>query len=244
MSQSGGGSHKRFLRMLLTRSGISKVELAKRIRVTPSYISQVFGAYPNTSPPSTKRLVEIADVLGASQAETQELIRDAVLERASEEERKLILRLQEIINESQGDLSFRLPLYADAPCDRFVWVEAEEQYAESVHLAPNEYVADGFVLRARGDSMAKVVMDGDLLIFDPARTPKSGEIVCAQLAGEDEGTTIKYYYNRGSVVELRPENPAYDPLILVKQPNEHYLYNNKKVALLIKGVLRILKRSF
>jgi len=244
MNQSAGDSYKRFLRILLERSGLSKAELAKRIHVTPSYVSQIFGAYPNTSPPSTKRLVEIAEVLGASQAETQELIKDAVLERASEEERKLIMRLQEIIDESHRDSSFQLPLYADAPCDRFVWVDAEEQYAENIYLAPNEYVPGGFILRARGDSMAKVIMDGDLLIFDPSRKPKSGEIVCAQLTGEDEGTTIKYYYNRGSVVELRPENPAYDPLILVKQPKEHFLFNNKKVGLLIKGVLKALKRSF
>jgi len=244
MDLATGVSYKQFLHNLLMRSRLTKAELAKKIGVTPSYISQVFGNYPNTSQPNTGRLVEIAEALGASQAEVNELVTDAVLERASDEERELIFRLQRLVSDSRGESALQLPFYADAPCDRFIWVETEEPYAKQISLDPNEYVAGGFILRARGDSMAKIIMDGDLLIFDPARKPRNSDIVCAQLAGEEEGTTIKYYNDNGPVIELRPENPSYRPLILVKQPNNVYIYGDKKVGLLIKGVLKALKRSF
>jgi len=242
MAEVTSGSYKKFLAALLRRSGTTKAELAKRTGVTPSYISQIFGNYPNTSPPSTERLRQLAEALEGSQAEIDELIRLAVLERAAPDERALFERLEVMLAQSRSSSGFRLPLVAEVPCNRFTWVASEEPYAEYVDLDVDEYVPGGFVIRARGDSMSKVIMDGDLLVFDPARSARNGDIVCAQLSGEDEGSTIKYYYDRGAAVELRPENNSYQSIILVKDTGGRLIHEGRKVLLSIKGVLKAQKR--
>jgi SOS-response transcriptional repressor LexA len=235
-------SSQEFLKNLLGRSGKNRAELAKKIGVTPSYISQIFGRYPNTSPPSTERLKQIADALGASETETWELVRLAVMERATPEARELFGRLEQMLARRSSEAGLQLPLLAEVPCDRFTWVETHEPYPESVDLAPDEFVKNGFAIRARGNSMEKVILDGDLLIFDRTKSPGNGSVVCAQLSGEAEGSTIKYYFNRGAAVELRPENTDYAPMILVKSADNTFLYDDKRVLLEIKGVLRSLKR--
>jgi len=244
VSGTSESSAKGVLWAFLARSGKSKAELAKAIGVSPSYISQVFGNYANTSPPSTERLKQIASVLGASESEMWEMIRLVVLERSSPEVRGLFVRLEHMLAESRSETGFHLPLLCEVPCDRFIWVETQEPYPEYVDLAPDEYVENGFVIRARGDSMAKVVLDGDLLVFDAGRAPVNGDIVCAQLSGDSEGSTIKYYFRRGQAVELRPENSEYPSLILVRKANGTFLYEDKTVQLNTKGVLKTLKRAY
>ena len=69
-----------------------------------------------------------------------------------------------------------------------------------------------FALRVRGESMTGAgILPGDLVIVRRQPAAKSGEIVVALVEQE---ATVKTLRLRGRRVELRPENPAFDPINL------------------------------
>jgi repressor LexA len=70
-----------------------------------------------------------------------------------------------------------------------------------------------FALRVIGDSMICALIDnGDVVILKPpTEAIKNGTIVAARVEGT---TTLKYYYNSGKQVTLKPANPAYEPTVV------------------------------
>ena len=67
-----------------------------------------------------------------------------------------------------------------------------------------------FLLKVSGDSMSGAgILPGDMVIVDKGQTPKSGDIVIAQVDGE---WTMKYLRKRGDTVTLLPANPKYQPI--------------------------------
>ena len=72
--------------------------------------------------------------------------------------------------------------------------------------------ADLFALRVRGESMTGVgILPGDLVIVRRQPSAENGDVVVARV-GDD--ATVKTLRARGQRVELRPENPAFDPIVL------------------------------
>lgn len=67
-----------------------------------------------------------------------------------------------------------------------------------------------FLLKVSGDSMSGAgILPGDMVIVDRGQTPKSGDIVIAEVDGE---WTMKYLERRGNKVTLLPANPKYRPI--------------------------------
>ena len=100
-------------------------------------------------------------------------------------------------------------------------------YAEE-GLDLNDYLVRNkpatFMFTVRGDSMIGAsIEEGDKVVVDRAMTPKHDDIVVAVIEGE---YTIKRLYKHQGRVELRPENPAYSPIIF-----------NDGVELLVWGVV-------
>lgn len=84
-----------------------------------------------------------------------------------------------------------------------------------------------FLLKVSGDSMTGAgILAGDMVIVDKGQTPKSGDIVIAQVDGE---WTMKYLRKRGDTVTLVPANPKYQP---IKPKNE------LKIAGVVTAVVR------
>ncbi|RMD84698.1 MAG: transcriptional repressor LexA [Candidatus Dadabacteria bacterium] len=72
-----------------------------------------------------------------------------------------------------------------------------------------------FALRVRGDSMSGAgILDGDIVVVRRQRTAEDGEIVVA-LVGDE--ATVKRLRRRGRRVELRPENPAFDTIVVAAE---------------------------
>jgi DNA polymerase V len=72
--------------------------------------------------------------------------------------------------------------------------------------------ASSFFFSVAGDCMTGAgIFDGDKVLIDRAIEPKHGHIVVAVLNNE---FTLKRLYRRDGVLELRPENPAYQPIRL------------------------------
>lgn len=87
-------------------------------------------------------------------------------------------------------------------------------YAED-GLDLNEYLVRNkpasFMFSVKGDSMMNAgIVEGDKVIVDRSINPRSNDIVVAVVNGE---YTIKRLYKRAGKVELRPENPAYQPIV-------------------------------
>jgi SOS regulatory protein LexA len=84
-----------------------------------------------------------------------------------------------------------------------------------------------FLLKVSGDSMSGAgILPGDMVLVDRGQTPKSGDIVIAEVDGE---WTMKYLRKRGEGVTLIPANPNYKP---IKPKNE------LKIAGVVTAVVR------
>ena len=67
-----------------------------------------------------------------------------------------------------------------------------------------------YLLRVRGSSMRDAgIHDGDLLAVHRSLEPRSGQIVVARINDE---VTVKRYKRQGSVVQLLPEHPDFQPI--------------------------------
>lgn len=67
-----------------------------------------------------------------------------------------------------------------------------------------------YLLRVQGASMRDAgILDGDLLAVKKAPEALNGQIVVARLGDE---VTVKRLSRKGSVIELLPENPDYEPI--------------------------------
>lgn len=84
-----------------------------------------------------------------------------------------------------------------------------------------------FLLKVSGDSMSGAgILPGDMVIVDRGQTPKSGDIVIAEVDGQ---WTMKYLRKRKEEVTLLPANPRYKP---IKPKNE------LKIAGVVTAVVR------
>ena len=69
-----------------------------------------------------------------------------------------------------------------------------------------------YLLKVRGMSMRDAgIHDGDLLAVHKTSEIRSGQIVVARLHDE---VTVKRLRRRGAIIELLPENPEFEPIIV------------------------------
>ena len=89
---------------------------------------------------------------------------------------------------------------------------AEEEIRDVVSI--DEFLitrpASSFLLRVQGDSMeGEGIREGDIVLVEKDREPKSGDIVLAEVDGS---WTMKYLRGAGKSVMLESANPAYPPI--------------------------------
>ncbi len=90
---------------------------------------------------------------------------------------------------------------------------AQEHVEASYAIDPNLFSATpDYLLRVRGMSMRDAgILDGDLLAVRQAREARNGQIVVARV-GDD--VTVKRWRRRGNTIELLPENPDFEPIVV------------------------------
>jgi len=96
---------------------------------------------------------------------------------------------------------------------------AEEELADTISLddmlITNREAT--FLLKVSGDSMIEAgIMPGDMVIVDKGQTPKSGDVVIAEVDG---AWTMKFLKKRGDNVILIPANAKYKPIRPKKELN-------------------------
>jgi repressor LexA len=107
---------------------------------------------------------------------------------------------------------------------------AQEHIEATYSVDPSFFSAKpDYLLKVRGMSMRDVgIMDGDLLAVKKTDSARNGQIVVARL-GDD--VTVKRYKKSASGIELLPENPEFEP-ILVKPGHEDFALEGLAVGLL------------
>jgi len=117
--------------------------------------------------------------------------------------------------DSKGRL---IPLSIGAPIKVLGIIEAgfpspaEEELADTLSL--DAFLIQNpqatFLLKVSGDSMSGAgILPGDMVIVDKGQSPKSGDIVIAEVDGQ---WTMKYLKKREDSVTLVPANPNYRPI--------------------------------
>ena len=106
---------------------------------------------------------------------------------------------------------------------------AEEELVDTLSL--DEYLItkpnSSFLLKVTGDSMIDAgIHQGDIAIIERGTTPKSGDIVVAEV---DQEWTLKYLQKRDRGVQLIAANKNYPPII----PKSEL-----KIAGIVRGVVR------
>ena len=73
---------------------------------------------------------------------------------------------------------------------------------------------DLYALRVRGLSMIDALIDdGDVVVLQPARMVRNGEMVVAWLQNEKEAT-LKRFYHEGDRIRLQPANAQMQPIFV------------------------------
>jgi len=87
-----------------------------------------------------------------------------------------------------------------------------------------------FALEVRGDSMiGRHICDGDIVVLEHGRTPRSGDVVAALI--DNESTLKTFVQERGKPPHLKAENPKYPKL----HPAAELVIQGVMVALLRKA---------
>jgi repressor LexA len=69
-----------------------------------------------------------------------------------------------------------------------------------------------YLLRVSGMSMRDIgILDGDLLAVHQVSRAQEGQVVVARI---DDEVTVKRFHQKGSIVELLPENPDFQPIVV------------------------------
>lgn len=88
---------------------------------------------------------------------------------------------------------------------------AEEHLQGRAQIDPNLFAprAD-YLLRVRGMSMRDAgILEGDLLAVHRTSEARTGQVVVARI---DSDVTVKRFRKRGTLVQLLPENPEFEPI--------------------------------
>lgn len=177
-------------------------------------------AIENTGFPPTR--AEIAAELGfrsanAAEEHLQALARKGAIEIAPGTSRGI--RLRDAVASQGGARQMSLPhaslmqlslplvgrVAAGSP------ILAQEHVEATYNVDPSLFSAKpDYLLKVRGMSMRDVgILDGDLLAVKKADAAKNGQIIVARLGDE---VTVKRYKKAGSLIELLPENPEFQPI--------------------------------
>lgn len=203
-------------------------------------------AIANTGAPPTR--AEIATELGfksanAAEEHLQALARKGVIELLSGTSRGIRLRGDALrsINESRNpQFSLPLPSLAQLALPLVGRVAAGSPILAQEHVDQTYYVENSlfqhkpdYLLKVRGMSMRDAgIMDGDLLAVQSTREAKNGQIVVARLGDE---VTVKRLRRTQNVIELLPENPDYQPIVV--EPGDPFEIEGLAVGLIRNTML-------
>jgi repressor LexA len=207
------------------REDTMEVESPKLTARQQQILDLVQSAIERTGAPPTR--AEIANELGfksanAAEEHLQALARKGVIELVGGTSRGIRLKSDTLraLNEARGK-QFSLPL----PSLSQLSLPLVGRVAAGSPILAQEHVEQTYLLEAtmfprRPDYLLKVkgmsmrdagIIDGDLLAVQKSREARNGQIVVARLGDE---VTVKRFRRTRTTIELLPENPDFQPIIV------------------------------
>jgi repressor LexA len=208
----------------------------------------VQSAIARTGAPPTR--AEIAAELGfrspnAAEEHLQALARKGVIELVGGTSRGIRLQADALrkLNQQRGkQFSLPLPSLSQLTLPLVGRVAAGSPILAQEHI-DQTYVVESsmfarkpdYLLRVRGMSMRDAgIMDGDLLAVQKAKEAKNGQIVVARLGDE---VTVKRFKRVRNHIELLPENPDFEPIIVRPGEGETFEIEGLAVGLIRNTML-------
>lgn len=118
----------------------------------------------------------------------------------------------------------KVPLIGSIACG--TPITAEENIEQMV-CVPSRWHST-FTLTCKGDSMEPRIHDGDLVAIRSQPEVENGEIAAVRIGEE---ATLKHVYLHENFIELRPENPAFNSIILSREDMNTVVIEGKAVGL-------------
>jgi len=96
---------------------------------------------------------------------------------------------------------------------------AAENIEKEISVDPNLFSQKpDYLLKVKGLSMRDVgILDGDLLAIKKTKDARNGQIIVARI---DDEVTVKRLSKQGNHIELLPENPDFEPIVI--QPGQDF----------------------
>lgn len=101
-----------------------------------------------------------------------------------------------------------------------------EENVEEYDSVPEHWKAD-FTLICVGDSMAPKIQDGDLVAIKQQETVENGQIAAVLI---DNEATLKRVYVYPDKLILRPENPNYEPIVILNGESSNIRIEGRAVG--------------
>lgn len=208
----------------------------------------VQSAIERTGAPPTR--AEIAAELGfrsanAAEEHLQALARKGVIELVGGTSRGIRLHSDTLraLNEARGkQFSLPLPSLAQLTLPLIGRVAAGSPILAQEHIDQTFVVEASmfprkpdYLLRVRGMSMRDAgILDGDLLAVQRTTEAKNGQIVVARLGDE---VTVKRLRRTQQAIELLPENPDYQPIVVPTEGETDFQLEGIAVGLIRNTML-------
>ena len=202
------------IKLLRTERGITQEQLASMLKVSRSTI----GMYESGKrEPDFETSEAIADIFNVDM--------DFLMGR-SDVERKHPLTPTTVIPPGFQPMPemTTVPIVGRIACGTPILAE---QNIEGSACVPARWRAT-FSLVCKGDSMEPKIHDGDLVAIRKQPEVENGEIAAVRIGEE---ATLKHVYRRDGFLELRPENPKYESIILIGEKMAEATIEGKVVGL-------------
>ena len=194
--------------------GMTQEELGEMLGLQKSAIAK----YENGRVVNIKRstLKKISDVLGIPPHEL-------IFEENAEKPNADISFIDNILPLPKHK---KLPMLGTIACGEPIFAE---ENIDGYISCPENIDAD-FCLRCKGDSMIGArIQDGDIVYIRQQPDVENGEIAAVLI---DNEATLKRVYKKNESIILQPENPAYEPLIFVREEMNNIRILGKAVCFL------------
>jgi repressor LexA len=182
------------------RSGMTVVELASRVPVSPQAMHAYFAA---TKTPALATVVRIAEVLGVPVARLLEGQPESVREEAAQSQ------IDRALHRCRHEVA-AVPGVADLPVLGHIRagpMSEIEQHDEGTLRLPEAFAEDAdYALRIEGDSMEPTLREGEYVAVRRQHVADDGDIVIARVGSE---LVLKRLRRSSHGITLQSDNPAY-----------------------------------
>lgn len=214
----------RYLKQLREIKGLSLREVDKLSDISYTHLNMIENGKRNVTPALLRNLAQLYNV------DYLDLYEKAGYIDLIEDEKK-----SKIKTDILGNPVVPLPLVGSVKAG-YNYL-AQENWIGTVDVETS-LVGDGrnyFALKVKGDSMAPVFVEDDIVIIKKQNDCENNEFAVVIING-DEGTLKKIKKTDNGII-LQPLNPAYGPVMYTKEEME-------TIPIIIVGVVKQLKREF